>query len=147
MQELPTPPKTLIPKPIQVKTPVSQFMQTLASTFTDKLKRIITPQRFFSPSKYKMTSGKMMVRRFQLETTTLGGSDGPDTTLDPAPSGSGAISEGGAGGLETPTPTAQMTRPLTRSATKQAPEGSTPAFMKKPSLTLVKGSSSKRPKK
>ena len=50
-----------------------------------------------------------MVRRFQFEITTPVGSGGPDTTLDPTPSGSEAISEGGASGSETPTPTAQMT--------------------------------------
>ena len=63
-QELPTPLETSTPEPTQVKTSVSQFMQTSTSTFTNKLQRIITPQRFFNPLKYKMTPKKMMVRRF-----------------------------------------------------------------------------------
>ena len=87
-----------------------------------------------------------MVKQFQLEKANLEGSGGSDTMLDLAPSNRGAISEGGVDGSEIPTPTTQMMRPLTWSATKQALEGNTPAFMKRPSLTPVKGSSSKRPK-
>ena len=147
MQEFPILAETSTSEPTQVKALVFQFMQIPAPTFTRKLEIIITSQRFFSSSKYKMTPRKMMVRRFQLETTTPRGSGGLDRTLDLASSSSGAISEDGASGLETPIPTTRMTWSLTRSTTNEALKGSTPAFMKRPSLTPVKGSSSKRLKK
>ena len=110
-QELPTPAEFSTPELALMKTPVSQFMQTPTPTFTGKLERIIIPQRFLSPLKYKMTPKRMMVRRFQFEIATPGGSDGLDTMLDPAPSSSRAISEGGTSGSETPTPTTRMSRP------------------------------------
>ena len=147
MRELPIPSETLTPKPTIVTMPVLHFIQTLAPTFTDELERIITPKRFVSPFKNKLILGRSMVRRFQLETATPGGSSGPNTRQDLAPSGSGPASEGGSGGSETPTTTAQIVRPLTWFATKQTHEGNAPAFIKRLILTPTKGSSSKRPKK
>ena len=101
MRELPTPPETSTPEPTVVTMSAPQFMQTFAPTFTGKLERIITPQRFVNPFKNKMTSERSMVRRFQLESATPGGSGGLDTMQKPASSGSGAIREDRASGSKT----------------------------------------------
>ena len=93
----------------------ARFMQTPIPTFTGKLERIITPQRFKSP--FKML-GSSIVRRFQLDLSTPGGSCGPSARQDSAPSDSKPSSEGGAGGTETPTKAARVVHPLTWFATK-----------------------------
>ena len=56
-------------------------------------------------------------------------------------------SEAGQEDLVTPFPVGAKTRPITRSASKQGPFMETPASSKRPTKTLGKGSSSKRPQK
>ena len=146
MQELPTPLETSTPQAAQIKTSVPRFLQTLASTFTSKLEQIVILQRLLNLARYNEMPESPVVIRFWLDLETLRSSGGSNATLIPTPSSSGARSEGGTSSLETPTTAARMAWPLTRSATKQTSKGIAPAFMKRPILILVKGSSSKRSK-
>ena len=124
---------------------------------------VASPSNLSTPSKLrKSPTGKVMLtpRRgvgFSLgiahETSSVKirweGTSSEPIQVEDQPARLGAELESGPGQEDpaTPFPIGAKTRPITRSASKQGPSTKTPTSMKRPTKTLGKGSSSKRPKK